>query len=57
MMDIPTDLKSYTRVLKKAEIPDWNEFWKTATIAAAGVGIIGAIGFVIFILMSFIMPA
>lgn len=54
MMDIPRDLSEYKSVLKRATQPSWDDFWRTATIAAVGVGLVGAIGFTIFLIMSFV---
>ncbi len=47
--------KKYWRVLKLARTPTREEFSKIAMVAAAGVLLIGLIGFVIYILMAF-MP-
>lgn len=51
-MDVPYDLNAYTRVLKLASTPDWEEFSRISLIAAAGIFLIGVMGFVIFLLMS-----
>jgi protein transport protein SEC61 subunit gamma-like protein len=56
-MDVPYDLTSYVRVLKLASTPAWEEFSRVALIAGAGVVLVGLLGFVIFILMSFIPGA
>lgn len=53
-MDVPKDITSYVRVLKMASTPSWNEFSQVAKIAAAGILLVGAIGFMIFVLMSFL---
>lgn len=44
----------YGRVLRMARKPTPEEFRKSATIAAIGLAILGALGFLIFYLMSFI---
>lgn len=54
MMDIPTDLTEYRRVLQKASTPDGEEFRQTALIAAAGIFLVGLLGLIVFTLMSFI---
>ena len=53
-MEIKYDLSSYTRVLKLASTPSWEEFSRIALIAGAGILLIGIVGFLIFTLMSFI---
>ncbi|MGB1586691.1 MAG: protein translocase SEC61 complex subunit gamma [Thermoplasmatota archaeon] len=42
----------YARVLKMARKPEPEEFRQTASIVLVGIGVIGAIGFVIFLLMD-----
>ena len=56
-MDAPFDLNSYVRVLKLASTPSWEEFSHVALIAGAGVALVGLLGFVIFLLMSFVPGA
>jgi protein transport protein SEC61 subunit gamma-like protein len=56
-MDVPYDLTSYVRVLKLASTPSWQEFSRVALIAGAGVALVGLLGFIIFIVMSFIPGA
>ncbi|AQL41899.1 protein translocase SEC61 complex subunit gamma [Halorientalis sp. IM1011] len=56
-MQVPYDLTSYVRVLKLASTPSWEEFSQIAKIAGAGIGLVGLMGFVIFLLMSFITTA
>jgi protein transport protein SEC61 subunit gamma and related proteins len=41
-------IRKYMRVLKLARTPTREEFTKIATVAAAGVLVIGLIGFVIY---------
>lgn len=53
-MEIPYDLNSYLRVLKFATTPSWDEFSKVSMIAGAGILLVGTIGFMIFVLMSFL---
>ncbi|WP_049996779.1 protein translocase SEC61 complex subunit gamma [Halococcus sediminicola] len=53
-MEIKYDLSSYTRVLKLASTPSWEEFSRIALIAGAGILLIGVVGFLIFSLMSFL---
>jgi protein transport protein SEC61 subunit gamma-like protein len=53
-MDIKYDLSSYTRVLKLASTPSWEEFSRIALIAGAGILLIGIVGFLIFTVMSFL---
>ena len=53
-MDIPYDLTSYLRVLKMASTPSFGDFMQVAKIAGLGVILVGSIGFLIFVLMSFL---
>ncbi|MFT4947445.1 MAG: protein transport protein SEC61 subunit gamma-like protein [Natronomonas sp.] len=53
-MNTPTDLSSYTRVLKLASTPSWADFWQVAKIAGAGIALVGLIGFLIFVFMGFV---
>ncbi len=46
----------YGRVLKMARNPTNEEYEKTAKIVAAGVLIVGAIGFVIYIIREVVAP-
>lgn len=51
-MDIKYELNSYTRVLKLASTPSWEEFSQIALIAGAGIIVVGFLGFLIFLLMD-----
>lgn len=51
-MDVPLELSAYTRVLRLASTPSWEEFSQIAKIAGAGILLIGFMGFLIFLLMS-----
>ena len=53
-MDVPYDLTSYVRVLKLASTPSTEEFSQVALIAGAGILLVGLLGFVIFVFMSFL---
>jgi protein transport protein SEC61 subunit gamma-like protein len=53
-MDVPYDLTSYVRVLKLASTPSWQEFSQVAKIAGAGILLVGLLGFLIFIVMTFL---
>lgn len=53
-MNVPTDITSYVRVLKMASQPSWEEFSQVAKIAAAGILLIGLIGFTIFVIMGYV---
>ena len=44
--------RKYLRVLKLARTPTREEFTKIATVAAAGILLIGMIGFVIYVLFD-----
>ena len=53
-MDVPYDLNSYVRVLKMASTPTTEDFLQVAKIAGLGVLLVGSIGFLIFVVMSFL---
>ena len=53
-MDVPYDLTSYVRVLKLASTPSWQEFSQIAKIAGAGILLVGLLGFLIFVVMTFL---
>jgi protein transport protein SEC61 subunit gamma-like protein len=44
----------YGRVIRMARKPTPEEYRKAATVSAAGLALLGAMGFLIFYLMSFI---
>lgn len=44
----------YGRVLRMARKPTPEEYRKAATVSAVGLAILGALGFIIYYLMSFI---
>lgn len=51
-MDVPLELSAYTRVLKLASTPEWEEFSQIALIAGAGILVVGLIGFIVFLVMG-----
>jgi protein transport protein SEC61 subunit gamma-like protein len=53
-MEVPKELSAYTRVLKLASTPSWEEFSRVALIAGVGVVLVGLLGFIIFVVMSFL---
>ena len=54
-MDVPYEVSAYTRVLKLANTPSWDEFAQVALVAGAGIALVGMIGFLIFLVMG-VMP-
>ncbi|WP_135819796.1 protein translocase SEC61 complex subunit gamma [Halostella litorea] len=56
-MKVPYDLTSYVRVLKMASTPSWEEFSQIAKIAGAGILLVGLLGFLIYIVMTFVPGA
>ena len=55
-MDVPYNVSAYTRVLKLASTPSWEEFSRVALVAGAGIALIGTVGFLIFLLMDVVPP-
>lgn len=53
-MDVPYDLASYTRVLKLASTPSWEEFSQVSKIAGLGILLVGILGFIVFAIMTLI---
>ncbi|MFB6172568.1 MAG: protein translocase SEC61 complex subunit gamma [Haloarculaceae archaeon] len=53
-MEVPKNLSAYVRVLKLASTPSWSEFSQVSTIAGAGILLVGLLGFIIFVVMSFL---
>jgi protein transport protein SEC61 subunit gamma-like protein len=51
-MDVPYSISAYTRVLKLASTPSWEEFSRVALIAGVGIFLVGVMGFVIFLVMG-----
>ncbi len=56
--EIKTDIiheelfRKYLRVLKLARTPTREEFTKIATVAAAGILVVGMIGFIVFVIFD-----
>lgn len=48
------NLTKYIRVLELASTPDLQEFIDVAKIVSAGVVVVGLLGYLIFVLMSFL---
>ncbi|MCH7660649.1 MAG: protein translocase SEC61 complex subunit gamma [Euryarchaeota archaeon] len=53
-MNVPTDFTSYIRVLKFATTPAWEEFSRVSMIAGAGIVLVGTVGFLMFVIMSYL---
>ena len=53
-MEVPLELSSYTRVLRLASTPSWEEFSRVALIAGIGIAVVGFLGFLMFITMTFL---
>ena len=53
-MEVPKDLSSYARVLKLASTPSTEEFSQVSLIAGAGIVLVGLLGFIIFVIMTFV---
>lgn len=48
--------RKYIRVLKLARRPTKDEFWKISAVAAIGIGLIGVLGFIIYLLFEYLLP-
>ena len=53
-MDVKFELSDYIRVLKMASTPSWNEFSQVSKIAGAGIVLVGIVGFLIYVVMTFV---
>jgi protein transport protein SEC61 subunit gamma-like protein len=53
-MEVPYDPTSYIRVLKLARTPTWEEFSQVSLIAGAGIVLVGTLGFIIFVIMTYL---
>ena len=51
-MDVPIEFSSYTRVLRLASTPSWEEFSRVSLIAGLGIAVVGFLGFLMFITMT-----
>lgn len=56
-MQVPRDLTSYVRVLKLANTPSREWFSQVSLIAGLGIILVGLLGFIIFVIMSFVPGA
>ena len=55
-MGVREFLASCARLLKRAKKPGKDEVWMLIRICALGVGVVGAVGFVIRILSLLLLP-
>lgn len=53
-MKIKEKLESYARTLKLSRKPDKDEFSTTLKICAIGIGLLGIIGFIFYVVSVFI---
>ncbi|MFQ5710177.1 MAG: protein translocase SEC61 complex subunit gamma [Candidatus Geothermarchaeales archaeon] len=49
--------KRYVRVLRLAKKPTFSEFWLFAKLTVIGIGLLGAISFIIKLFMSYLFLA
>lgn len=49
-------LRKYLRVLKLARRPTKDEFFKISAVAAAGIAVIGVLGFIIYLAFHYLLP-
>jgi protein transport protein SEC61 subunit gamma-like protein len=55
-MNIKENIRKYRRVLQISRKPGKEEFLTSTKICALGIALIGFIGFVIFLLFTFLLP-
>jgi protein transport protein SEC61 subunit gamma-like protein len=55
-MDLKENIRKYRRVLQIARKPGKEEFLSSTKICALGIAIIGFVGFMIFLLFTFLVP-
>ncbi|UCD07324.1 MAG: protein translocase SEC61 complex subunit gamma [Candidatus Aenigmatarchaeota archaeon] len=55
-MNIKENIRKYRRVLQISRKPGKEEFLSSTKICALGIALIGFIGFVIFLLFTFLLP-
>jgi protein transport protein SEC61 subunit gamma-like protein len=55
-MNIKENIRKYRRVLQISRKPGKEEFLSSTKICALGIALIGLIGFVIFLLFTFLLP-
>jgi len=55
-MTLKDTIKHYIRVMRIARKPTKDEFINTGKVCALGIGIIGAIGFAMFIVFIIALP-
>ena len=48
--------RKYLRVLKLARRPTKDEFFKISAVAAAGIAVIGVLGFIIYLIFHYLLP-
>lgn len=48
--------RKYLRVLKLARRPTKDEFFKISAVAAAGIAVIGVLGFIIYLVFYYLLP-
>lgn len=54
-MKRPEGFQKYTRVMKMAKKPNFEEFWLFAKLTILGVGILGLIAFIIRLLVTYLL--
>jgi protein transport protein SEC61 subunit gamma-like protein len=49
-------IHKYLRVLKLARRPTKDEFFKISVVAAAGIAVIGILGFITYLIYHYLLP-
>lgn len=55
-MDLKENIRKYRRVLQIARKPGKEEFLSSTKICALGIALIGFVGFMIFLMFTFLIP-
>jgi protein transport protein SEC61 subunit gamma-like protein len=53
-MEFETNINQYKKVIRMAKTPGWEEFSKVSKISLAFLTLVGAVGFSIFMIMSYL---
>jgi len=55
-MGLKDFMESASRLMQTISRPDWKQYWLSAKIVFAGIGIIGAVGYLIRVIAVMLQP-